>query len=150
MCIRDSYAGYGGPALPQEEYLGWGVLAVGAAGLILWRRQRRLWFFTALGAVAVVLSLGVQNSYWVPWRILARIPVVQNITVGRFMAVTTLCAAVIVALVIDRTHGSVAGWVRRRRPAPAGRHHRSRGRGVAVTAGLAALAVCLLYTSRCV
>ena len=42
--------GYEGPALPQAEYLGLGILIVAGAGLVAWRRDRRLWFFVALGS----------------------------------------------------------------------------------------------------
>lgn len=118
------FAGYQGPALPQGEYLGLGLLVVVVVGLTVWRRDTRLWFFAVLGAMAVWLSLGVQNHYWVPWRVLARIPVIQNVTVNRFMAITTLCAAVMVGIVVDRTRASVVAWVGSR-VAGSGAHHRA-------------------------
>jgi hypothetical protein len=105
------FAGYQGPALPQVAYLGLGFLAVVGAGLIVWWRDRRLWFFGGLGLITVALSLGVQSRYWVPWRVLAHIPVIQNVTVTRFMAVTTLCAAILLGIVVDRIRSAVAGWV---------------------------------------
>jgi hypothetical protein len=106
------FAGYAGPALPQVEFLGLGLLVVIGAGLVVWWRDRRLWFFGALGLVSVALSLGVQSRYWVPWRVLAHVPVVQNVTVTRFAAVTTLCAAVLLGIVVDRTQGVVVRWAR--------------------------------------
>jgi hypothetical protein len=146
------YAGYEGPALPQAGYLGLGLLAVVGGGLVVWWRDVRLWFFTGLALVAVALSLGVQNRYWVPWRVLARIPVIQNITVGRFMAVTTLAAAVAVAIVVDRCHGAVAGWLGRpdgsgpAGPPTATRGGRRRETLAALAAGGAALAVAAVAT----
>jgi hypothetical protein len=100
--------GYQGPSLPHGEYLGPGLIAVVVVGVLVWRNDRRLWFFGTLGVVAVVASLGVK-SYWTPWRILAHVPLVQNIVADRFAAITSLCAAVMLAVVIDRTRGSVSG-----------------------------------------
>jgi len=100
-------AGYQGPGLPDAGYLGLGTLAVVVVGLAVWHRDRRLWFFTALGLSVVVLALGRQ-SYWTPWRILARVPVLENAVPGRLMAMVTLCAAILVAVVVDRTRTAVA------------------------------------------
>jgi hypothetical protein len=106
--------GYEGPALPRGEYLGLGLLIVTGLGLIVWWRDVRLWFFAVLGVVSVVLSLGVETHYWVPWRLLARVPLVRSIVPGRFIIVTTLCAAVLLAVVVDRTHAVVATVISRR------------------------------------
>ena len=110
------FAGYQGPALPRGEYLGVGLLAVVAAGLVLWWRDRRLWFFAFMAAVTVSLSLGIDSRYWVPWRVLAHIPLVQNVTVARVFGATTLCVAVLVGLVVDRAHTAVGAVLRRGRP----------------------------------
>lgn len=101
------FGGYEGPAVPENEYLGLGMLVVLAAGVLAWRRDRRLWFFGGMALITIVLSLGVENSYWVPWRVLARIPVVQNVIPGRVMAMTLLCIAVMLGVIIDRSYHSV-------------------------------------------
>jgi hypothetical protein len=100
-------AGYQGPGLPDAGYVGWGALVVVVVGLVVWHRDRRLWFFSALGLLVVILALGNQ-SYWTPWRVLAKVPVLENAVPGRLMAVITLCAAVLVAIVVDRTHEAAA------------------------------------------
>jgi len=100
------FAGYQGPALVDGEYLGIGMLVVLAAGVIAWHRDRRLWVFGALGLASVVLSLGVQR-YWTPWRLLTGIPLVDNVLPGRIMAITTLCVAIMLGIVVDRTYA----WV---------------------------------------
>jgi hypothetical protein len=105
--------GYLGPPLPTSEYLGLGLLVVLGVGLLVWRRDRRLWLFGALGAITVLLSLGVDHTYWVPWRVLAHVPVIQNILPSRFMLATTLCAAVMLAIIVDRTRQSAGDVVRR-------------------------------------
>ncbi len=105
--------GYEGPALPQAEYLGLGLLIVVASGIFVWRRDRRLWFFCALGIVTTALSLGVNSHYWVPWNVLAHIPLVRSIIPSRFMLATTLCAAIAVAVVVDRTRDGAGDLARR-------------------------------------
>jgi hypothetical protein len=121
--------GYVGPALPQTEYLGAGLIAVLVVGALIWWRDRLLWFFGALAVIAVVASVGRQ-SYWTPWRVAAHIPLVDNILPGRFVAVVLLCAAVMLGIIVDRTHD----WVGVRARTPAGRWPR-------LVAGGAALAV---------
>lgn len=140
--LRDTMqtvGGYEGPALPQSEYLGSGLLAVVGAGMVVWWRDRRLWFFGALGLTSVVMSLSTRSHYWVPWRVLAHIPVIQNIIPSRFMAIVTLCAAAVLAIVVDRTRDAVAGLLLK---SGAARHAAPRVRTAApLVAGAVALVV---------
>ncbi len=100
------FAGYAGLGLPELEYLGLGMLAVLCAGVLIWRRDRRLWFFGTLGILAVVLSLGYQ-SYWTPWRLFTGIPLVQNVLPVCFAAMTALCASIMLGVIVDRVHDRV-------------------------------------------
>ena len=100
--------GYEGPPLPPAEFLGAGLLIVVALGVVSWRRDRRLWFFVGLGLVATVLSLGVNGHHWVPWNVIAHVPLVRSIIPSRFFLVATLCAAAAIAVIVDRAHGLVA------------------------------------------
>jgi hypothetical protein len=122
--------GYEGPALLQAEYLGLGMIIVLVAGVAAWRRDRRLWLFGALGIVAVMASLGTQR-YWTPWRLFTHVPLVQNVITGRIAIITSLCAAIMLAVIVDRTYSLVAFWARglavKRSP-----HHRPAPRGVLV------------------
>ena len=127
------FGGYLGPPLPSYQYLSLGLLVALAGGLVVWRRDRRLWLFGGLGAVSVLLSFGVETSFWVPWRVLADVPLIQNILPGRFMAMTTLCVAVMFGIVVDRARGSVARLVRRAAGSRWG------GRSPALAGGLASL-----------
>lgn len=97
------FGGYMGPPLPAPEYIGAGALVILGAGLALWSRDRRLWFFGSLGILTVILSLGLA----VPWHVLEQLPLLENVVPGRFAAVVTLCVAVLVALIVDLAHGSV-------------------------------------------
>jgi hypothetical protein len=141
--VSQLLGGYLGPALPSYEYLGLGLLVVLAAGLVVWWRDRRLWLFGGLGVISVLLSLGVESRYWVPWRLLAQVPLVQNILPGRFVAVTTLCAAVMLAIIVDRARGSAAELL----PRIAGRRWARRSPALTgVVASLAALGVAAVGT----
>jgi len=91
------FAGYQGPSLPELNYLGLGILVVLGVGVVVWWRDRRLWFFGSLGLAAAVLSLGVQ-SYWTPWRLLVGVPVVQNVLTSRILTATLLCFAVMLGI----------------------------------------------------
>jgi hypothetical protein len=98
--------GYQGPTL-SGQYVGIGLVVVAVVGLLVWRRDRRLWFFGAMTVVSVALSLGASRTVWLPWQILAGQPVVQNIIPSRFLVVTYLSLAVILAVVVDRTRDAV-------------------------------------------
>jgi hypothetical protein len=107
------FAGYQGPALPSPAYLGVALVVVVVAAILVWRTDRRLWCFGILGAMAVVLGLGSAHD-WDPWRALTNLPVLEDVITGRFMVVVTLCAAVMLAVAVDRTRDAVLGVARRR------------------------------------
>jgi hypothetical protein len=101
-------SGYSGPVL-SSAYLGWGLLAVLVAGTVAFRRDRRPWFFGALGLVTAAISLSVGESFWVPWKALQHLPQFENVIEERFALVFYLAAAVMLAVIIDRVHGALAG-----------------------------------------
>lgn len=107
------FGGYQGPLLPGLGYLGVGVVVVAVAGLLVWRHDRRLLLFGGVGIVAAVLSLGPGHGHWVPWQVVEKVPWVGDVVEIRLTAVIALCAAVMVAVVIDR----VRTWVSERRSA---------------------------------
>jgi len=97
-------------------YLGLGVLVVAVVGTVVWHRDRRLLLFAGVAVVAAVLSLSPAHRYWVPWDALQHVPWIGDIVEIRFTLVVTLCAAVLVALSVDRAHSWLAvravGWAR--------------------------------------
>ena len=107
--------GYRGPSPPSPSYLGPGVLVVVAAGTVVWRSDRRLWFFGALGVVTAALSLRVTGDHWRPWSIVYRLPIFDNVVQSRFDAVFGLCAAVMVAIIVDHSRSSASRWIAHRR-----------------------------------
>jgi hypothetical protein len=99
--------GYQGPALPSEGFLGWGLIAVIVVGIVVWRRDRRLWFWGALGVLTALLSLRAVDGEWGPWALVDHLPLLENVTQGRFSAIVDLCAGVVLAIVIDRLWSAV-------------------------------------------
>ena len=117
--------GYYGAVLPGAGYVSWALIGVLAAGVVVWRRDRRLWFFAALAVVTGSLTLGLRHGNWVPWRLFARLPVLSNVIEQRFMAVTTLALAAMLAIVADRARRigaspGAAAHVHRQRLSPVG------------------------------
>jgi branched-subunit amino acid transport protein len=128
--ILETYGYFGAHPL-LLGYLGIGMTATIVIGLAWFRRDGRLWFFSALLVTLEALSLGA--AAW-PWRLLDHLPVVVNIVPDRLAAVADLCAAVLLGLVMDRAHRSGLRWPERvgmRRPSP----------GTVAALGLAALAL---------
>jgi hypothetical protein len=125
-----------GPVL-SSQYLGFGTLAVVLGGLVVWRRDRRLWAFTGVLAISVVLSLGVRYGPASPWELVAHLPLLDNISPSRFALFTELATAALVALVAEHVHDAVRAWSAARDPAGAGGAAR---RAPAVLAGLAVAA----------
>jgi hypothetical protein len=103
--------GYRGPPLPSPSYLGPGLLVVLVMGTAVWRSDRRLWFFGALGVVSAVLSLRVGGGAWGPWAAVDHLPLLDNVVQSRFDAVFVLCAAIMLAVIVDRSRTGAAGWI---------------------------------------
>ena len=133
--------GYQGPTL-SGQYVGLGMVAVAVAGLVVWRRDRRLWFWGGAAVVSAVLSLGVDRSVWLPWQLVTDLPLLQNVIPSRFLVVTYLALGVVLGLVVDRTRTSVrAGRVSGGNRIGDRTGDRTARRWEPALAGLAALAV---------
>ena len=135
--------GYQAPTL-SEQYLGWGLVGVVVAGLVLWWRDVRLWLFAAVGLLAAFLSLGLSMHGWTLWRLVVHAPLMGNVIPSRFGIVVYLCAAVLLGLVCDHAYRWVATGSRSgTRPAHAARP--APGQPVAAAAvGLLVVAIALV------
>ncbi len=102
--------GYEGTPLASAAYVGWSFLAVMVAGLAIFWRDRRLWFFGFALVVCATFSLGERRGQPEPAWIFTRIPVVENVIEQRFMAIGFLAAAVILAVILERVHRAVPDW----------------------------------------
>ncbi len=101
--------GYQGVVI-SYRYLGIGIAVVALGGLVVYRRDRRLWLFGAIAVVSGILSLGAELGTWTPWLLIAHEPVLENILPGRFDLVTDLALAVMVGLTVDHVFRSAAEW----------------------------------------
>ena len=103
------FGGYQAPTL-SPQYLGLGLLAVLFAGLVLWRRDRRLWCFAVVGMATVPLSSGLSLHGWSLWRLFVKFPLMENVIPSRFLIITYLAAAVMLGVIVDHTAVSVGQW----------------------------------------
>jgi hypothetical protein len=133
--VYTALGGYEGKALPSSGYLGWGFLAVLALGVVVWFRDRRLWFYGFVLGLCAVCSLGERKGAWEPVRVFAHIPVVENVIVQRFMVFGFLAAAVMLALILDHARS----WLPARL-----KLHGSEAKVLGVGAALALAAVALV------
>lgn len=92
--------GYNGSS-PSDQYLGIGLVAVLLGGTIVWRRDRRLWLFGAVGLVALVLALGAADPLF------NLFPLLENIVPSRFDVVLYFCVAVMLGIVLDHAYAGV-------------------------------------------
>lgn len=138
VASRHLIGGYQGPFL-SNQYIGLGLAAVLVLGLIIWRRDRRLWLFGAVGLCTLVISLGSGSKNTpLPWEVFSNAPLLQNIWPTRFLVGTYLVMAIMLGLIVDHARGSI-----RRRSASAVQRRRDRrpdGAGIAAL-GVAALAL---------
>ena len=146
--IAYRFGGYLGPSL-SFQYFGFGMAVIIVAGLLIWRRDVRLWFFAGTAAISAVLSLGVSNAVPLPWNVLQNLPLFQNVIPYRFIFITYLSVAVMLALIVDHSCLSV---MKRRRDAAGDGSPWRRPSFVARIAGLAiaciALAEPAIYLSQ--
>ena len=109
-----AYTGYlGSPGLPVA-YLGPWLLAVLAVGVAAARRRSATWGALGTLLLASVLALGANllpfawySSWWMPWRAVAGLPVLDDVIPQRMVAVGLLGAAVLLAVTLQSVLGPV-------------------------------------------
>ncbi len=116
--------GYQGALIPAE-YVGLGMMVVLLVGLVIWRRDRRLIFFSVLTTAAAILSLGAGTHIPLPWRLVGGLPLFQNVIPERFALFVYLGTSVMLAIIVDHVRRAVgapgregAGTTRTRRVGP--------------------------------
>ncbi len=128
--------GYQGAPLPSAAFLGWGMIAVLGVGTVVWRRDKRLWFWGALGLILAAFSLRTVGNRWAPWALIDHVSLLNSVWQSRFSSVIDLCAAVMLAVVIDRTWSATRSWTAVRSAGPS----RWLASGVTVAVAVVALA----------
>ncbi len=101
--------GYQGRVL-SYQYFGTWMAVVVVGGTAAWWRDRRLWLFGAVAAISAVLSLGSRAGEWLPWKSLQNLPILENVVPYRFVLITYLAVAVMLALIVEHVYVAVNGW----------------------------------------
>jgi hypothetical protein len=129
---------------PTENgsYLGITLLLVLAVGtVVLWRRSVVVRVAAVAGTAAFVLSLGASlvvktnppgsaTGFPLPEWILTKLPLLSNTIPARYSLYVTLFAALLLALILDSIHASLAG---RPPPAHSSSHRAATDRGIMAT-----------------
>lgn len=138
---------FDGPIL-SYQYLGLGAVAVVIGGLLIWRQDRRLWVFGAVGLIAILLSFGVKRGTPLPWQALAGLPLFENVFPARFVLVAYLAVAILIGLVVGHTHDAVASRAATRPDPvphpPVEQTQKRRPRWAAAVAGLTVAAIAVV------
>jgi hypothetical protein len=142
-----AFGGYLGPAVPSPSYLGPGFFLLVVVGVIVWRSDRRLWFFGSLGVITFAFSLRVSGHTWGPWSLLYHRAVFDNVIQSRFDAVFVLCASVMVAIVVDRTRTWASDEFLHRRDEAARSEGSSAGHRVGAAVAVVAMAIVVVPTA---
>ncbi len=106
--VMHLFGGYQGPTLPLLGYLGAGMIIVVVVGSVVWRSDPLVRFFGWTGLAAAVLSLGVGNGYWAPWRIFTHLPVLDNVVPVNISVIVDTCAAIVLAVIVGHTRQAVS------------------------------------------
>lgn len=118
--------GYTGQPGPGTGFLGLSVVAALLVGVVALRRDGLVRLAGALGAILAVLSLGTvlvttspavlthgpsssATSWWLPWSLLAHVPLVDEASPSRISEAIDLLVAVIGAVALDRLVAVMAG-----------------------------------------
>ncbi len=142
--------GYFGATGPPPSYLGIGLVVVIGISLPLFVLLKRkvAWSILVAGLICWVFSFGVlllpfsshSAQWWLLWRYLDRVPVLADITPGRFALVTLSAACLLAVLALDCFATVVAGGFRQLPRYRANRGALGTLAGALTTVGLAAVA----------
>ena len=109
-------------ASENGSYIGVPLLLTLLVGtVVLWRRRPVVPILAAVGAVAQLLSLGSRlhvdgrlTAVRLPFDVLSRLPLFDSSVAARYEMFFWLCAAPLLAVIIDETHAAVRRAVARR------------------------------------
>ena len=100
----EGISGYEGPVF-NEGYFGLGVAAVLIGGCVVWRRDKRLWLFGAIGTLSVLVATAIGP-------LMVGVPEFENVVPNRIVIVTWFAASIMIAFIVDHTHLAGAEWSR--------------------------------------
>ena len=107
-----NFSGYFGRNGPPVNYLGWGTAVATVAAVVFARRRRLVWLLVVLALVSMWLSLGpylldssgIRWTGWMPWRTVARLPVLEEILPDQLAPFVPLFIGSILALGLDAVY----------------------------------------------
>ena len=106
---------------PSEwgAYIGLPLLVALAVAVVKLRRNPMVAFAAVLAPTMAVLSLGPNlrvnghdTGFPMPWRAVERVPLLGHILPGRLVVFVFLCAALVVAVAVERVLANESRWVR--------------------------------------
>ena len=142
------FSGYLGHNGPPSDYLGAGLLFSTLASVVLARRRALTWLLLFLGLVACWFTLGAYlvgappwlHHLWLPWRLLAKLPLFEEILPAQIAPFVVLFVAFLVAVGLDALYVQ-------RRPASSWLAVHRGGTTVAATVAVTLLAVVPVFAT---
>lgn len=146
-------SGYYGPSGPAVVFLGWGIVLFLGLSVVVWFRLRLAWVVVAAGAASWAFSLGPgpmhhghDTGIWLPARLLAHLPLLDEIIPARFSSVTDLAAALLLVIAADRWWQVGRAWLDRRLEPSSARHARAASARLLRAGWGGLLTLCLVAT----
>jgi hypothetical protein len=106
-----------GNVTENNAYVGLPLLALFAAGLVLGRRIPRIRWIGSMTGIVAVLSLGphlhvdgIVTPIWLPWSLVARLPLMESALPARLMTIGFLGIGIVVAYAGARAITATRPW----------------------------------------
>ena len=120
------FVGYSGAQGPSPLYLGVAMVVLLVVGTVVLRRLPAVRWAAVMVVVTTLLAGGAvygddlvaAPSWFAPWRIVDRFPLLGEAGPSHLAGVTMLVVAVLFTVVLDRATGAASRWVLERRVTP--------------------------------
>jgi len=117
------FVGYAGPQGPTSLYLGVVMVVLLVAGTVALRRHPPVRWAAAMVVVTTLLAGGAvygtdleaAPSWFAPWRLVDRLPLLGDAGPSHLAGVTMLVVALLFSVILDRAADGASRWVRGRR-----------------------------------
>ena len=118
-----TFVGYSGPQGPAPLYLGITMVVLLVAGVVALRRVPLVRWCAAMTVITTLLAGGVvygndflaDPSWFAPWRLVERLPLVSEVGPSHLAAAAMVFIALLFAVILDRATNWGESWLVRRR-----------------------------------